>query len=261
MTQAQPQPGIAQTAAALVQILTPESGGSGFIINDHGLAITNAHVVGNHREVTVCNAAGQSCQAPVICADPDIDLAALWVTMYPGARSLELADSDSTPVGCQVTAAGYPETIGRHPGRDYTVTRGIVSGKRSENGVAYIQTDAAINPGNSGGPLTDDMGRVVGVNTCGRNERNNISFAVASNDVGRWLNHNGARIQGENRQPQPTGAPVVHSMGLTVGQHTPGGATRPTDTGRHTLGRLAVMLAAGGMLAYIAAQIIPAIPF
>lgn len=257
MTQLQPAPGIAQTAAALVQILTPDRGGSGFIVNDHGLAITNVHVVGNHREVIVCNAEGQSCQAPVICADPGIDLAALWVTMFPGAASLELADSDWTPVGCPVTAAGYPETIGQHPGMDYTITRGIVSGKRAENGVAYIQTDAATNPGNSGGPLTDDTGRVVGVNTCGRPDRNNIGFAVASNDVGRWLNRNGTRIQSETRQPQPTGAPVIQTAGSPAGQHPPGIATNRPAGERHTLSRLTVMLAAGLMLAYIISQVMP----
>ena len=256
MTQLQPAPGIAQTAAALVQILTPDRGGAGFIINDHGLAITNAHVVGNHKEVTVCNAEGQSCQAPVICADPAIDLAALWVTMYPGAAPLELADSDWTPVGCPVTATGYPETMGQHPGQDYTITRGIVSGKRAENGIAYIQTDAAINPGNSGGPLTDDAGRVVGVNTCGRPDRNNIGFAVASNDVGRWLNRNGNRIQAEPRQPQPTGPPVLQPAGMAASQHPPGIATSQPAGARHSLSRIAVMLTAGLMLAYIISQVL-----
>ena len=73
--------------------------------------------------------------------------------------------------------------MGQQPGRDYTVTRGIASGKRAEHGIAYLQTDAAINPGSSGGPLTDDTGRVVGINTCGRTDRNSMGFAVASNVV------------------------------------------------------------------------------
>lgn len=99
MTQLQPAPGIAQTAAALVQILTPDRGGAGFIVNRHGLAITNSHVVGSHREVIVCAVVGQTCQVPVICYDADIDLAALGVTMFPGAAPLELAGSDQTPIG------------------------------------------------------------------------------------------------------------------------------------------------------------------
>ena len=96
MTHLQPAPSIAQTAA-LVQILTPDRGGAGFIVNRHGLAITNAHVISSHREVIVCTTDGQTCQAPVICAD--VDLPALRVTMFPGAAPLELADSGQTPIG------------------------------------------------------------------------------------------------------------------------------------------------------------------
>ena len=251
MTQLQPAPGIAQTAAALVQILTPDRGGAGFIVNRHGLAITNAHVIGSHQEVIVCTTDGQTCQAPVICADADIDLAALRVTMFPGAAPLELADSDQIPIGSPVTAAGYPETMGQHPGKDYTVTRGIVSGKRTENGVAYIQTDAAINPGNSGGPLTDELGHAVGVNVCNRPDRNNIGFAIASNDVRQWLNRNVARIKAERRQPQLSGAPMIQTVSTPASQPPPGIATNRSAGKRHSRARGVVMLTAGLILAYI----------
>ena len=204
---------IASTAEGLLQILMPESSGSGFVVNRQGLAVTNAHGVKSHREALVCTPAGKTCQAPVIYADTSRDLAVLRVLMLPGMTPLALANSDQTPVGEPVIAAGYPDTMGQHPGQDYTVTRGIVSGKRSENGIRYLQTDAAINPGNSGGPLVDRQGYVVGVSVRSQLDRNNISFAIAANEVREWLNRNGERIRQDHRRPQATGTPVFLNAG------------------------------------------------
>ena len=132
MTQLQPAPGIAQTVAALVQILTPDRGGAGFIVNPHGLAVANVHVVGSHREVIVCAVDGQTCQAPVICAD--VDLAALRVTMFPSAAPLELADSGQTPIGSRIPPAR------RQPGpsvrRPVSLRPGLRQTGRPGNGTA-----------------------------------------------------------------------------------------------------------------------------
>ena len=199
---------IASATGGLLQILLPESSGSGFVVNRHGLAVTNAHVVRSHREALACTPEGKTCQAPVIYADASRDLAVLRVLMLPGMTPLALADSDQTPVGEPVIAAGYPDTMGQHPGQDYTVTRGIISGKRNDNGIRYLQTDAAINPGNSGGPLVDRLGYVVGVSVRSQVDRNNISFAIAANEVREWLNRNGDRIRQDHRRPQATATPV-----------------------------------------------------
>src|SRR4029453_12487322 len=72
---------------------------------------------------------------------------------------LPLADPNEVTIGADVVAIGSPLGFAN------TVTRGIVSGKRTRNNIDLVQTDAAINPGNSGGPLLDRWGRVLGVNT------------------------------------------------------------------------------------------------
>ncbi|VFQ43155.1 S1C family serine protease [Desulfoluna butyratoxydans] len=85
---------------------------------------------------------------------------------------LKKGESDALKIGQPVF------TIGNPLGLSHTVTSGIVSGKRSHEGHAYIQTDAPINPGNSGGPLIDETGRVVGINTMVLSDSEGIGFAI-----------------------------------------------------------------------------------
>lgn len=137
------------------------SQGSGFIISDDGLILTNGHVVREAKEVIVKLSDRRQFKAKVIGADTVTDMAVLRVdaSHLPAVR---LGDSQQLQVGDPVLAIGSPF------GFEQSVTHGIVSAKgRSlpgDSAVPFVQTDAAVNPGNSGGPLFDGSGAVVGIN-------------------------------------------------------------------------------------------------
>ena len=166
----------------LVCILTPTGNGSGFVVDDAGNVITNAHVVEHYADVTLEFVDGSVSVGVVVGKNWGLDLACVRLTDIVDLVPLSMGDSDSVQVGEDVLAMGYPlnDIIGGSP----TVTRGIISAKRPDS----LQTDAAINPGNSGGPLIDARGRVIGVNTsvidsaAGRNI-DGIGFAIPINDV------------------------------------------------------------------------------
>ena len=181
---------IGDVSPGVVQIITASGTGSGFIIDEDGLVVTNAHVVQGFKTVDVTLAGGQWYQADVLGVDVDTDLALLDLRDPMAIEPVTLGDSDTVAVGEEVIAMGFP--LG---GNDIligspSVTGGIVSAKRvSELGVELLQTDAAINPGNSGGPLFGRDGRVVGVNTAKVFESGDgrpvegIGLAVAINEV------------------------------------------------------------------------------
>ncbi len=144
--------------------------GSGFVIDQAGHVLTNAHVVqgADKIEVTLGNTdSSQPVSAQVVGTDPSTDIALLKVDAPSSElHPLSLGNSSNAQVGDPVVAIGNPF------GLDRTVTTGIVSALQREikapNGFTInnvIQTDAAINPGNSGGPLLDGNGRVIGINS------------------------------------------------------------------------------------------------
>jgi S1-C subfamily serine protease len=140
--------------------------GSGFLVDNDGHILTNAHVVAGAKRVDVRLGDGASQQAQIVGTDPSTDIALLKVDDTDGAHPLALGDSSKVQVGDPVVAIGNPF------GLDRTVTTGIVSALQRQiqapNGFSIsdvIQTDAAINPGNSGGPLIDGAGEVVGINS------------------------------------------------------------------------------------------------
>jgi putative serine protease PepD len=167
--------------------------GTAFVIDADGVLVTNAHVVGNARDVTVrFGKDGKRIDAHVTGRDTGSDLAALKIDPKDaGGRltALPLADSDRVVVGQLAVAIGNPFRLPE------TVTAGVVSavGRQIDapNGFSIpdaIQTDAAINPGNSGGPLLDQDGRVIGVNSqieTGGAGRGNVGvgFAIPANTV------------------------------------------------------------------------------
>jgi putative serine protease PepD len=176
---------------AVVSIRTGTGSGTGFLIDDQGTVVTNAHVVGSNKRVLVRFGQDQtSLDGRVVGSDPSSDLAVVEIganSVPDGVKPLEFADSRAVQVGDVAIAIGNPF------GLDRTATEGIVSGLGREikapNGFqidSVIQTDAPINPGNSGGPLLDDAGHVIGVNsqiaTSGAGGGNlGIGFAVPSN--------------------------------------------------------------------------------
>jgi putative serine protease PepD len=183
----------AAASPAVVSIRTDVGSGTGFLIDDKGTLVTNAHVVGSASRVVIkFGSDGRSLDGEVKGTDPSSDLAVVDIdpsNAPRGVRPLQFADSRQVQVGDTAIAIGNPF------GLDRTATEGIVSGLGREikapNGFSIdqvIQTDAPINPGNSGGPLLDDTGRVIGVNsqiaTSGGSQGNvGIGFAVPSNTV------------------------------------------------------------------------------
>jgi S1-C subfamily serine protease len=140
--------------------------GSGFLIDNEGHILTNAHVVQGAKSVDVQLGDGDTQQAQIVGIDPSSDIALLKVDNTEGVNPLPLGDSTKVQVGDPVVAIGNPFAL------DRTVTSGIVSALQRQiqapNGFSIsnvIQTDAAINPGNSGGPLIDGAGQVIGINS------------------------------------------------------------------------------------------------
>lgn len=159
--------------------------GSGFIIDNTGNILTNAHVVNGADKVVVTLKDGRSFEAIVEGVDEVTDLAVVKIDDTEGdvLPVAALGDSDQVQVGDWAIAVGNPL------GLDNTVTLGIISTlKRSSNSVGipgkrleFIQTDAAINPGNSGGPLVNQQGEVIGINTAIRADAMGIGFAIPIN--------------------------------------------------------------------------------
>ncbi len=158
--------------------------GSGVLIDDQGLVLTNAHVVENVNQVTVTLADGDQQDAAVIGTDQVTDLALVRLEGDNKPTPAPLGDSEELEVGDWAIALGTPYGLER------TVTLGIISSlHRSINTLGFsdkrlelIQTDAAINPGNSGGPLVNDHGEVVGINTLVRSGPGaGLGFAIPIN--------------------------------------------------------------------------------
>jgi putative serine protease PepD len=180
----------------VVEIRTSKGLGSGIVYDTRGDVVTNAHVVGNDREVTVRLPDGSKHPATLVGTSPGNDLAVIrlmGVTPHPAAA---FADSSKMQVGDIVLAIGNPLGLAS------SVSEGIVSGtgrKVSEgDGVTLgsaIQTSAAINPGNSGGALVNLSGQVIGIPTLaaldpqlGNSTAPGIGFAIASNTVRQVAN-------------------------------------------------------------------------
>ena len=137
--------------------------GSGFIIDDKGLIVTNNHVIAGASSITVVLHDGKSLQAKLIGADAKTDLALLKVKTDIKLKAVSWGNSDEVKVGNWAMAIGNPF------GLVNTVTVGIVSARARDINAGpfddFIQTDASINRGNSGGPLFNLKGEVIGVNT------------------------------------------------------------------------------------------------
>ncbi len=154
--------------------------GSGVIVNaEHGLILTNYHVIQNSYEINVTLTDGRSLRAEIIGHDVDTDVAVIQVAA-DNLDQVEMADSNSLRVGDFVVAVGNPFGLGQ------TVTSGIVSalgrsGLGIESIAEFIQTDASINLGNSGGALVNLRGELVGINTAifGAGNQGNIGIGFA----------------------------------------------------------------------------------
>ena len=209
--------------------------GSGFIIKEEGIVITNNHVIANAEDILI-RVGDKEYNAEVIGADPYMDLAVLKMKTKDKFKPVSFGDSNKARVGDWVVAIGNPFGLGG------TVTSGIISARNRQIGLTryedFIQTDASINQGNSGGPLFNLKGEVVGVNTAiiapGQSGSIGIGFAIPANAASNvidqllkfgetkrgWL---GVRIQEVTKEiadveklKKPEGALVA-----SVGQNSP----------------------------------------
>lgn len=182
---------------SVVSVVVPNASGdsaagTGVVINQSGLILTNKHVVaGASASVEVIDYTNTKHAGQVIGQDSANDIAFIKVPDLPASiPAAKLADSSKVKVGDKVLAIG--NALGEFQN---TVTSGIVSGIgrpidiSDENGQSYeslanlIQTDAAINPGNSGGPLVNINGEVIGINTAIVQDAQSLGFSIPINDA------------------------------------------------------------------------------
>lgn len=201
--------------------------GSGVILSEDGLVVSNYHVVGMATEIRVVLTDRREFSAKVLLSDESSDLAILKLDGASNLPYLNLRNSDQVEVGELVLAIGNPFGVGQ------TVTSGIISGL-ARSGAAtgnargyFLQTDAAINPGNSGGALIDVSGRLVGINTAILSRSggsNGIGFAIPANLVGQFVRQ--AR-DGNDRFERPwagmAGQPVDADLAAGLGLDRPDG--------------------------------------
>ncbi|MDE1158892.1 MAG: DegQ family serine endoprotease [Neorhizobium sp.] len=163
--------------------------GSGVILSQDGLVVTNNHVVENADDIKIALADGREFPCEVVLKDATVDLAVLRIKSKEHFPVLALGNSDKVEVGDLVLAIGNPFGVGQ------TVTSGIISGlarnqiSSGDFGV-FIQTDASINPGNSGGALMNMNGDLIGINTAIFSRgggSNGVGFAIPANLVKVFL--------------------------------------------------------------------------
>jgi serine protease Do len=165
-----------------------QGSGSGVIVRDDGIIVTNNHVVGEDTTEAEVRLSDKTHKiARVIGRDKETDIAVLKIEADRKLPAAEFGDSAALKVGQWVLAVGNPM------GLDRTVTLGVISGigrerlnlSKYEN---FIQTDAAINPGNSGGPLFNLRGEVIGINTAIIHMAQGIGFSIPANMVSHVVN-------------------------------------------------------------------------
>ncbi len=201
--------------------------GSGVILSEDGMVVSNYHVVGMATDIRVVTTDRREYAARVVLADQASDLAILQLEGANALPFLDLRDSDQVEVGELALAIGNPFGVGQ------TVSSGIVSGL-ARSGTAtgegfgyYLQTDAPINPGNSGGALIDVNGDLIGINTrilSRSGGSNGIGFAIPANLVREFVHQAKTGSEGFQRPwAGMTGQPVDADLAASLGMDIPEG--------------------------------------
>ena len=158
---------------AIFKVLTASGSGTSFYLKDKNVFVTNYHVVGTYKKVSLQDKDGNRYLASVVVVNPQEDVAFLRAETEFDIPQLDLHDDASLQQGDKVFVAGYPF------GMPFTVTEGVISAPNQlMEGRTYIQTDAAVNPGNSGGPMINANGKVIAITTSKFNNADNMGFGV-----------------------------------------------------------------------------------
>ena len=234
-----------------IKAVTPEGedSGTGIVLDERGLILTNDHVIAGASSITVSSNGSSSANRPatLVGEEANSDLALIRVEPAGlGLKPLKLVSSSSIQVGDAVYAIGNPY------GLNETLTRGIVSALGREISApdgakisGAIQTDAALNPGNSGGPLLDETGEVIGVNSqiasdaasSGGSQPGStgVGFAISSNTVAQAIktieSGNGvsyaSATQGGNTSEAPRGSQSPYGERSPYSSPGPSGGATP----------------------------------
>lgn len=170
-------------AVVVINAVLPNghSQGSGFIVDPSGVIVTNFHVVAGAEEINVRLKDGKQFSVVGIIdynVEKDICILKIEANNLP---TVALGNSNFIEPGSKVFVIGAPL------GFDYSITDGLYSSRRDSYSTVYLQFSAPISPGNSGGPLLDSQSKVVGVTTLTRTEGQNVNFAVAINEVKKYI--------------------------------------------------------------------------
>jgi S1-C subfamily serine protease len=214
---------VEKSKPAVVLLTVSSRLGSGFLISDTGVIVTNAHVVRGEQMATVVLSSGQKLEAKVAYIDPEMDIALVKVE-GTGFQHLTLTDVANVRQGQTVVAIGNPGL-----GMPFSVTKGIVSavgGSAMTTHGTWIQTDAAINPGNSGGPLLNAYGDVVGMNTwkvVGEGTQS-LGFALSSTDLITLLHRFYPNVSASAQSSTPISSQAADGVGALSITSVPDGA-------------------------------------
>ena len=168
---------VARTSPAVVVIETDEGFGSGFVIKPDGIIVTNNHVVANAKSLAIKFSSGEVyMNVYLLSSDPVHDLAILKIEGVD-LPVVNLGNSNNVQLGDEVLLVGTPE------GLEQTVSNGLISGIRIDNGARVLQTSAAASPGSSGGPLLNRSGEVVGIMSFKLVNGENLNFTIPINYV------------------------------------------------------------------------------
>ena len=158
---------------AIFKVNTASGSGSCFYLKDKNIFVTNYHVVGTYKQVSIQDVAGIRYLAQVLLANPQEDIAFLRAEQNFDIHQLDIFRDSTLKQGEKIFVAGYPY------GMPFTVTEGVISAvDQPMDGRNYIQTDAAVNPGNSGGPMINAEGKVIGITTSKFTQADNMGFGV-----------------------------------------------------------------------------------
>lgn len=158
-----------------------EALGTGFFISKDGLIVTNYHVIGEGKKITLETADGKEIDIDSVYAfDRENDLAILKA-VNPSGTFLSISDSSTFQDGTSVVAVGNPQ------GLKHSVVSGVISGKREIDGREMLQVAIPIEPGNSGGPIVNLEGKVLGVLTIKSLVTNNLGFAIPTEQLNKLI--------------------------------------------------------------------------